>query len=96
MVLTRNPLAVWSSQVHSFFDGDHEAAMRLSPLLGRYVPAIGRFLRERAVPIHHLRYEELVADPEARMRELCSFAELPFEPGMVDYGSAGPKPEGKA
>ena len=89
VVLTRNPMAVWSSQVHSFFDGDHEAAMRLSPLLGRYVPAIARFLRERPVPIHHLRYEELVEDPEAAAGALCAFAGLTFEPDMIEYGRDG-------
>jgi hypothetical protein len=89
VVLTRNPLAVWSSQVFSFFDGDFEAAMRLSPLLGRYVPAIARFLRERPVPMHHLRYEDLVATPEACVAELCEFAGLPFEAAMIEYGESG-------
>lgn len=89
VVLTRNPMAVWSSQVHSFFDGDHEAALRLSPLLDRYVPAIARFLRDGGVPIHHVRYEDLVADPEAHAAAVCAFAGLPFEPEMIDYGKAG-------
>ena len=47
IVLTRHPMAVWSSFVESFFDGDHESAHRHQPLLERYVPAIARFLRER-------------------------------------------------
>jgi hypothetical protein len=85
-VLTRNPLAVWSSYVQSFFDGDHEAAHRHNPLLERYVPAIARFLREAAVPLHHLRYEDLVAQPRDHMQALCDFAGLPFEEGMVRYG----------
>jgi hypothetical protein len=34
----------------------------------------------------HLRYEDLVQDPEKHMREVCAFLDLPFEPGMVDYG----------
>jgi len=89
VVLTRNPLAIWSSQVHSFFDGDFEAATRLSPLLGRYVPAIARFLRERPVPLHHLRYEDLVANPEASISELCGFTGLAFEPSMIEYGRSG-------
>ena len=89
VVLTRNPLAVWSSQVFSFFDGDFEAAMRLSPLLGRYVPAIARFLREQPVRLHHLRYEDLVANPEACVAELCDFTGLRFESSMVEYGESG-------
>lgn len=88
IVLTRNPLAVWSSYVQSFFDGDHRVAHSWNPLLERYVPAVGRFLRERPVPQIHVRYEELVADPEAELRRLCQHLELPFEPAMVEYGSA--------
>jgi hypothetical protein len=88
VVLTRNPLAVWSSYVQSFFDGDHESALRFNPILERYVPAVARFLREAPVAIHHVCYEELVAEPEARMRALCVFLGLTFEPGMVDYGDA--------
>ncbi len=87
VVLTRNPLAVWSSFVQSFFDGDHEVAHDHNPLLERYVPAMARFLRERPAPVHQVRYEELVEEPEAQMRALCRFAELEFEPGMVEYGS---------
>lgn len=88
VVLTRNPMAVWSSFVSSFFDGDHEVAHAHNPLLERYVPAVARFLRESPVPIHHIRYEDLVADPEAHMRRLSDFLGVEFEPGTVDYGSS--------
>lgn len=90
VVLTRHPLAVWSSYVESFFDGDHEAAHQNNPLLERYVPAIARFLRERPVPLLHVRYEELVREPDAEMRRVCEFLALDFEPGMVDYGREAP------
>ena len=86
LVLTRNPLAVWSSFVQSFFDGDHEAAHRHNPLLERYVPAVARFLREQPVPLHHLRYEDLVREPAREMQALCAFAGLEFEPAMLSYG----------
>jgi hypothetical protein len=86
LVLTRNPLAVWSSYVQSFFDGDHEAAHRHNPLMERYVPAIARFLRQQSVPIHHVRYEELVQQPSAVMQAICDFAGLAFEEAMVNYG----------
>lgn len=89
VVLTRHPMAVWSSFVESFFDGDHESAHRHQPLLERYVPAIARFLRERPVPVHHVRYEELVQNPETEVEEICRFAGLPFEPEMIDYGERG-------
>jgi hypothetical protein len=89
VVITRNPLAAWSSQVESFFDGDPEAAERISPLLDRYVPAIARFLRERPVELVHVRYEELVQDPEAHLRRIAEGIGLPFEDVMVNYGEAG-------
>jgi hypothetical protein len=89
VVITRNPLAAFSSQVESFFDGDAEAAERVAPLLDRYVPAIARFLRERPVELVHVRYEDLVQDPEAHLRRIAEGIGLPFEPGMVEYGEAG-------
>ena len=87
VVLTRHPMAVWSSYVESFFDGDFEAAHRFNPLLERYVPAIARFLRERPVALHHVRYEDLVRDPAENGRRLCEFLGLAFDPRIVEYGS---------
>ncbi|MGB0622045.1 MAG: sulfotransferase family protein [Myxococcota bacterium] len=88
IVLTRHPVAVWSSYVDSFFDGDDAVAHDHNPLLERYVPAIARFLREEKVPFHRVRYENLVQEPEENARQLCEFLGIDFEPGMVDYGSA--------
>jgi hypothetical protein len=33
-------------------------------------------------------YEDLVADPETKIRELLSFCELPFEPGCLEFHKA--------
>jgi len=88
IVLTRHPIAVWSSYVDSFFDGDDAVAHEHNPLLERYVPAIARFLREEAVPFHRVRYENLVQEPEENARQICEFLGIDFEPDMVDYGSA--------
>jgi len=93
LVLTRHPLAVWSSYVESFFDGDQEVAHAWNPLLERYVPAIGRFLREARVPMLQLRYEELVREPEREMRRVAEFLGVEFEPGMVEYGGEGEAPK---
>jgi hypothetical protein len=86
LVLTRHPLAVWGSYVESFFDGDHLAAHRHNPLLERYVPAIARFLREAKVPLHRVRYEELVQDPAGQLEGACRFLGIPYEPAMIEYG----------
>ncbi len=86
VVLTRHPVAVFVSYVSSFFDGSYELAQTHNPILDRYVPAIAQLLRERPVPVVHVRYEELVSAPEQALRHVCAFLELPFEPGMIEYG----------
>ncbi|WP_033284296.1 sulfotransferase family protein [Streptomyces sp. NRRL F-525] len=37
---------------------------------------------------HTLRYEDLTTDPTAELRSLCAYLDLPYEPGMTDYGSS--------
>ena len=86
VVQTRHPLAIFSSYVSSFFDGDYRVAQAHNPILNRYVPAIARFLRDRPVPLIHVRYEAVVQKPAVALEEICSFLSLPFEPGMVEYG----------
>lgn len=86
IVLTRHPLAVFSSYADSFFDGDYAAAHEYNPILERYVPAIARFLREKRVPVRQVVYEELVADPDGHLRALFDFIGVPHEGGAVDYG----------
>jgi hypothetical protein len=88
IVLTRHPMAIWSSYVDSFFAGDAAAAHARNPILERYVPAIARFLRERPVPLVHVRYEELVRNPEKHLREICAFMGVEFTPTMIQYGDA--------
>jgi hypothetical protein len=39
----------------------------------------------RTHPYHELRYEDLVEEPETRLREVCAFLELEYEPGMLEY-----------
>ena len=34
---------------------------------------------------HEVRYEDLVADTEAVVRSICAFADLPFEPAMLEF-----------
>jgi len=88
LVLTRHPIAIWSSFVDSFFDGDDRVAHEHNPLLERYVPAIARFLRSADLPLHRVRYENMVRDPDSTAQEICAFLGIEYEPGMVDYGSA--------
>ncbi len=86
VVLTRHPLAVFSSYANSFFQGDWATAHRYNPLLERYVPAMARLLRERPVPLERVAYEELVRRPAETLARLFRFLGLPDEPEAVHYG----------
>ncbi|GMW01111.1 MAG: hypothetical protein AMXMBFR84_22480 [Candidatus Hydrogenedentota bacterium] len=86
VVLTRHPLAVFSSYANSFFDGNYQAAQNYNPLLNRYVPAIADFLRRDYPQVFHVRYEDLVRKPELWMQEICAYIGVPYEPAMVNYG----------
>jgi len=48
--------------------------------------ALGR--RVGAARYHELRYEDLVADPEETARAICAFADIPFEPAMLEYAGS--------
>ena len=85
IVLTRHPLAILSSYVNSFFDGDYEVAMEHNPILQRYVPALARMLRDKPVPFVSVRYEDFVADPEAGFRGICDHLAIPFEASAINY-----------
>jgi hypothetical protein len=91
VVLTRHPLAAFSSFANSFFDGDYRRAQAYNPLLNRYVPAMAEFLRQTEVPFVHVRYEDLVQDPEMWTRRICEYVGVPFEPQMIAYGGASPR-----
>jgi len=86
VVLTRHPLAIFSSFAESFFDGNYRVAHEHNPITERYVPAIADFLRRKPAPVFHVVYEQLVADPEAWLRRIFEFVGVPHEPGAVDYG----------
>lgn len=86
VVLTRHPLAIFTSWVETFFDGDYQVAVTFNPLLARYVPALARVLRERPVPFVHVKYEELVRDPETHFRRICEHLGVPFEADAIRYG----------
>jgi len=86
VVLTRHPIAIFSSFANSFFDGDYYAAQNFNPILNRYVPAIARFLREKPVPLVQVLYEKLVRNPAEEMETILAFLGLPFEESVVEYG----------
>lgn len=88
VVITRHPFAIFSSFAKSFFDNDWEAAHAFNPILERYVPAIASFVRkyDQTNDICHVRYEELVQDPEAQCKRICAHASMDFTDDMIHYG----------
>lgn len=86
IVLTRHPCAILSSFANSFFDGDYAEAYRYNPIPNRYVPVMAKFLREKAVPMIHVKYEEIVKNPEQELGKMFAFLGLPMEKEAVDYG----------
>lgn len=86
VVLTRHPLATFSSYANSFFDGDYAEAHKYNPILNRYTPAIADFLRQDLVGHVHVRYEDLVKDPETWMGRIYEYIGIPFERETIDYG----------
>jgi hypothetical protein len=93
VVLTRHPLATFSSYANSFFDGNYETAMNYNPLLQRYVPAMASFLRQTAAPAFHVKYEDLVQEPERSMQQIYAYIDVPFERDTIDYGEKERAPE---
>jgi hypothetical protein len=89
VVLTRHPLAVLSSYVDSFFDGDFKVALAHNPILSRYVPALAKMVRDQPVPLVWVKYEELVREPEVHFRRVCDHLGVPFEEKAISYGESG-------
>ena len=54
----------------------------------RYWHEIGEFARNYG-PVLRLRFEDLVTDTEARMREVCEFAGIGFRPELLEYTQGG-------
>jgi tetratricopeptide (TPR) repeat protein len=84
----RHPLACGFSIFSQLFSSGQNDSYRLSDI-GRlyrdYVELTAHF--EKVLPghIHRVIYEDLVADPEGRIRELLDYLGLPFEARCLDF-----------
>jgi hypothetical protein len=67
--------------------------MEFNPLLQRYVPAMAAFLRQTEVPFFHVKYEDLVKDPEKWMEQIYGYIGVPFEQDTINYGEKKRDPE---
>ena len=87
--LLRHPAAAVAS-LHSSFDPawhptTEAGSLEESVAKGvRYMTALQQ--AREALPGFTVRYEDLTAEPERVVRELCEFLGVPFEPKMLDYG----------
>jgi hypothetical protein len=52
-------------------------------MVRKYADALER--ARRTWPGLVVRYEDVTADPEAELRRICSYLEVPFEPQMLEY-----------
>jgi hypothetical protein len=53
------------------------------------VPALAHLLRALPVPFVHVKYEELVRDPETHFRRVCEHLGIEFEAKAIAYGESG-------
>jgi Sulfotransferase family len=73
--------ASWSKEWHPGESGSYEE------MVAKGLRYMGKVEEARAaLPGYTIRYEDLTADPETSVRNLCRFLKLPFEPAMLDYG----------
>jgi hypothetical protein len=86
IVLSRHPAAIFSSFANSFFDGDYQITQAHDPILERYIPAMASFIRHAESSYSHVRYEDLVDDPETVIAKVCEYLEIPYEASCIDYG----------
>ncbi|MCK5860888.1 MAG: sulfotransferase [Candidatus Hydrogenedentes bacterium] len=86
IVLTRHPLAIFSSYANSFFNGDYEVAHDFNPIIERYVPALAAFLRSNNDKAFHVCYEQLVREPEPWFERICAHIGVPYEADAINYG----------
>ncbi|MDN0198539.1 sulfotransferase [Streptomyces sp. S.PNR 29] len=83
IVLLRHPGAVVMSLTDRRTDPDHEAIRAEVLDYGEKLEEA----RQRLPNVQVIRYEDLTADPEKVTRGVCDHLGVPWEPGMLDYGS---------
>lgn len=93
IVLTRHPIAIFSSFAESFFDGNYEIAWQHDNLFKRYISPIADFLRQPKNSFIHIRYEDLVSQPEDTLSKISDYLNIPYEETCINYGNS-PKAQG--
>lgn len=86
IILFRNPLAVLSSILNTWVKGSwsklayfHDDLLLAPRLL---VDGAEQWVERTCI----IRYESLIATPEAELRRVCQWLGLAYQPGLLDYG----------
>ena len=86
--LLRHPASIAESWQRAHPDQDADtvdtAVLRYMRAIEEARPALG--------DAHTVRYEELTNDPAGVLTRLCDHLGVPYEPGMLDYGSVDREP----
>lgn len=89
ILLTRNPLAVFTSILNYNFHGNWFAMLQSVDRRHDLISApylVAEALKEKHPNTVHVRYEDLVHAPESTLRKLCHSIGIAFEYGMLNYG----------
>ncbi len=94
IILLRNPLAVLASVLKTWVkrDWNRLALHRHDLMTAPFV--LARCLKENSGGYIPVRYEELVADGEGRLKKLCADLNISYDANMLDYGQR-PAPRGR-
>lgn len=87
VVLTRHPIAQLASTANTFSGGNFHKAYANRDCFSTFIPSIASFLRSEAETCIHVRYEDLVQQPEREIRRLLGFLDLPFERECLTFGN---------
>lgn len=89
IILRRDPAAVARSVIKSSAGMPPEEAIRITSRFVLSLDQAAAALEGRKIVV---RYEEIVAEPEATIARVCEFLDVDFEPAMLDYGTGGHGP----
>lgn len=94
IILMRNPAAVLSSILHTWIRGDWNRLDYFGDDLLVAPRSLTEFAAEPAGRIRIIHYESLILEPDATIRSLCEWLEIPYHPELLEYGQH-PRPKGR-
>jgi hypothetical protein len=51
---------------------------------------MAKFIRQKQIPLIHVRYEDLVQEPAGWLEKIYQYIGIPFEQETINYGQTGP------